>query len=139
MLLPDGSFQEWFRSRFGQERALHRSYRSLDRLGRLRFVSCCVAGLVRPLRRPRPLLVCWLGAIFNVNKVSMAAVVAVHFVVTAAHDDTIKVVTPYFSHLSQIHSRPCLFRCEKFLVKMSYQMFSAMSEGVSDTNKKLIT
>jgi hypothetical protein len=65
---PDGSFQEWFGSRFGRERALHRPYRSLDRLDRLRFISCFVACLVRPLWRLRPSLVCWLGAIFSVNK-----------------------------------------------------------------------
>jgi hypothetical protein len=67
VLLHDGSFREWLGSRFGRERALHRPYRSLDRLGRLRFVSCCIASLVRPLGRLRPSLVCWLGAIFSVN------------------------------------------------------------------------
>jgi hypothetical protein len=73
MFLPDGSFREWLRSCFSRERALHWSYRSLDRLRRLRFISCCVAGLVRPLGRPRLSLVCWLGAIFNVNtKIAVA-------------------------------------------------------------------
>jgi hypothetical protein len=67
VLLPDGSFREWFGSHFGRELALHRPYRSLDRLGRLRFVSCYVAGLVRPLGHPRPSLLCWLGAIFSIN------------------------------------------------------------------------
>jgi hypothetical protein len=68
VLLPNGSFREWFGSRFGRERALHRPYRSLDRLRKLCFISCYVVGLVRPLGHPRPSLVCWLGAIFNVNK-----------------------------------------------------------------------
>jgi hypothetical protein len=68
MLLPDIPLWEWFGSRFGRERALHRPYRSLDRLGRLRLVSCYIAGLVRHLGRPRPSLVCWLRAIFSVNK-----------------------------------------------------------------------
>jgi hypothetical protein len=67
VLLPDGSFREWFRSRFDRERALHQPYRSLDQLGRLRFISYYVAGLVRPLGLPRPSLVCWLGVIFSVN------------------------------------------------------------------------
>jgi hypothetical protein len=67
VLLLDGSFREWFGSRFGRERALYRPYRSLNRLGRLRFVSCCVAGLVIPFERPRPSMVCWLGAILTLT------------------------------------------------------------------------
>jgi len=34
----------------------------------------------------------------------MAAAAIVHFVVTVAHDGTVKVVAHCFSHLSQIHS-----------------------------------
>jgi hypothetical protein len=68
LLLPDGSSKEKFGSFFSQERALHRPYQSLDRFGWLRCILTALQVVCNLFRCSRPLLVCWLGVIFNVNR-----------------------------------------------------------------------